>query len=102
IIWRMLQEDDQTGSTPGLLCDHTGIMRDMKLYRIPGQPPVSRMQEKPQEADPIKAAREPRTLVFEVCPPQRLLYIDQASGTRCVMEIGSLQLVGQGFEPTED
>lgn len=25
----------------------------------------------------------------------QLLYIDQASGTRCVMEIGSLQLVGQ-------
>lgn len=27
----MLQEDDQTGSTPGLLCDHTGIMGDMEL-----------------------------------------------------------------------
>lgn len=31
INWWMLQEDDQTGSTPGLLCDHTGIMGDMEL-----------------------------------------------------------------------
>lgn len=40
LSWWMVQEDDQTESRPGLLCDHTGIMGDMELCCIPGLLPV--------------------------------------------------------------